>query len=79
MLSGAMEIMLSLLFIFPATRRIGAWGTILFLIVIFPANIQMLVNYINENNKYVWIAILRLPGQILLMWWAYSFTKPHKF
>jgi hypothetical protein len=34
-----------------------------------------MINYLRENNPQLWIAILRLPLQILLIWWSYSFTK----
>jgi uncharacterized membrane protein len=73
--SGICEILFGLLLILPRTRRLGAWCIILLLIAIFPANIQMMINYLRENNPQLWIAILRLPLQILLIWWSYSFTK----
>ena len=76
--SGIFEITLALLLIFKLTRRFAAWGIIALLVAVFPANIQMMVNYSKENNPNLWIAILRLPLQILLIWWAYSFTKPTK-
>jgi uncharacterized membrane protein len=74
-ISGVCEVAFALLFIFPITRSIGVCCIILLLVAIFPANIQMLLNYLEENNKYLWIAILRLPLQIILIWWAYSFLK----
>jgi uncharacterized membrane protein len=74
-ISGVFEILFALLLIFQSTRRVGAWCIILLLIAIFPANIQMLLNYIHENNTLLWVAILRLPLQVLLILWAYSFTK----
>lgn len=77
-ISGVAEIVFALLLIFPITRRVGAWCIIFLLIILIPANIQMLVNYLEENNKYLWLAIVRLPLQILLIWWAYGFTKWQK-
>ena len=74
-ISGAFEILFALLLIFQSTRRVGAWCIILLLIAIFPANIQMLLNYNHENNPLLWVAILRLPLQVLLILWAYYFTK----
>ena len=73
--SGMMEILLSILLIPLTTRRIAAWGIIILLIAIFPANINMMLNYWNEKNPDLWITILRLPMQIVLIWWAYIFTK----
>ncbi len=72
--SGVFEIILALLLIPHSSRRIAAWGIIALLIAVFPANIQMAINYYNENNPGFWIAVLRLPLQALLIWWAYSFT-----
>ncbi|MEO5906613.1 MAG: hypothetical protein ABIQ11_07800 [Saprospiraceae bacterium] len=54
----------------------AAWAIILLLIAVFPANVQMLVNYLQEDNARLWLAIIRLPMQIILIWWAYKFTKP---
>ncbi len=73
--SGMMEILLGILLIPLTTRRIAAWGIIILLIAIFPANINMMLNYWNEKNPDLWITILRLPMQIVLIWWAYIFTK----
>lgn len=75
LISGVFEIAFSLLLVFPSTRRIGAWGIIAVLIAVFPANIQMLLNYADSNDPKLWIAIVRLPIQLLLIWWAYGFTN----
>lgn len=74
-ISGVFEILCGILLIPERTRRIGAWLTIFLLIVVFPANIQMTVNYNNENNPDLWIAVLRLPVQIFLIWWVWIYTK----
>jgi uncharacterized membrane protein len=75
-ISGIFEILFALLLLLPVTRRLAAWGIIALLIAVFPANIQMMLNYQQENNPGLWLAVLRLPLQVLLIWWAYSFTKP---
>jgi uncharacterized membrane protein len=74
-ISGVCEILLGLLLIPPATRKLAAWGIILLLLAVFPANVQMMLNYRHDQNPNLWIAILRLPVQLLLIWWAYRFTK----
>ena len=76
--SGILEILFALLLVFPSTRQTGGWCIILLLVFVFPANVQMMLNYINENNTNLWIAVIRLPLQILLIFWAYSFTRPVK-
>ena len=75
-ISGVLEMLFAVLLIFVATRRIAAWCMIGLLVAIFPANIQMMLNYLHENNNLLWLVILRLPLQILLIRWAYAFTKP---
>jgi len=74
-ISGACEIILGILLIPTTTRRIAAWGIILLLIAVFPANIQMTLNYFHEHRSYRWLTILRLPLQILLVIWAWRYTK----
>ena len=77
--SGILEILLGIFLIPVFTRRVAAWGIIILLIAIFPANINMMMNYLTEKNPALWITILRLPLQIILIWWAYNFTKREKF
>lgn len=73
-ISGVAEVVLALLLIFPATRKPAAWGIILLLIAVFPANVQMMINYIKEGNPNTWISVVRLPLQILLVMWAYVYA-----
>ena len=75
--SGICEILLSLLLLPIKTRSFAAWGIILLLVAVFPANVQMMVNYYHDQNTQLWISILRLPLQIVLVWWAYTFTTHH--
>ena len=77
-ISGALEIIFGVLLLPIKTRQLAAWGIIVLLIAVFPANVQMMVNFRNEQNPYLWIAVLRLPVQLLLIRWAYQFTKNKK-
>ena len=72
--SGAMEVLLGLLLFVPATRRLAAWGIILLLIAVFPANVQMVLNYDREASSLWWVALLRLPIQVVLIAWAWQYT-----
>ncbi|MEP6512388.1 MAG: DoxX family protein [Parafilimonas sp.] len=74
-ISGACEIILGTLLIPFITRRFAAWGIVALLIVVFPANVQMMLNYLHSHNTYLWLAIIRLPLQAMLIWWAWLFTK----
>ncbi|HUQ66909.1 MAG TPA: hypothetical protein VM101_12180 [Flavitalea sp.] len=74
-LSGVSEMFFGLLLIPLVSRKIAAWGIILMLVAIFPANIQMMLNYLPLGGLKMWISIIRLPLQILLIWWAWQYTK----
>jgi len=74
-ISGACEILFALLLVIPNSRHTGAWLIILLLIAVFPANIQMAVTFYQEKNPYLWVAMLRLPLQFVLIWWAWIYTK----
>lgn len=79
-LSGVAEIAGGLGLILPATRRLAAWGLIALLIAIFPANINMAVNRIplGSHSLPTWALWGRLPLQIILIAWAYWFTRPSR-
>jgi uncharacterized membrane protein len=74
-ISGVLEIVFGLLLIPELTRAIAAWLIIALLIAVFPANIQMSVNFWEKKNKYFWFTIARLPLQLLFIWWAWMFTN----
>ena len=75
LISGIIEIVLGILLLPIKTRQFAAWGLIALLIAVFPANVQMMINFREEQKPYLWIAVLRLPLQLLLIWWAYQYTK----
>lgn len=74
-ITGVFEIIFALLLIPESTRPIGAWLIIALLIAIFPANIQMAINFYQKHQPQLWIAIIRLPLQVLLICWAWVYTK----
>lgn len=73
-LSGAAEIILGALLIFPITKNYAAWGIILLLVAVFPANLYMFQNREASFGLPKWILLLRLPLQLLLICWAYLYT-----
>lgn len=77
-ISGITEVLFALLLIPSSTRTFAAWAIIALLIAVFPANIQMSINYYKENNPHLWLTLARLLLQPLLIIWAYQFTKPEK-
>ena len=73
-LSGAAEILLGILLLFPFSKKIAAWGIIALLIAIFPANLFMLQDKKAGFGLPKWILFVRLPLQIVLIYWAYQYT-----
>lgn len=74
-LSGIAEIICGILLVFSATQTVAAYLTIALLIAVFPANIEMSRKYYRRKKKGFWLTLLRLPLQILMIWWAFQFVK----
>jgi uncharacterized membrane protein len=77
-ISGVAEIAGGLGLILPATRRAAAWGLIVLFVAVFPANINMAINELPLGTTHVptWALWARLPLQLVLIAWAYWFTRP---
>ncbi|WP_027376847.1 DoxX family protein [Kaistella palustris] len=75
LISGIVEILCGILLLWPTTQTLGAYLTIVLLIAVFPANIEMTRQYYVRKKKGFWLTVLRLPLQILLIWWAFQFIK----
>lgn len=73
-LSGIAEIVLGIGLLIPITSKFSAWGIIALLIAIFPSNLYMLQNEKASFGLPKWLLILRLPLQLILIYWAYSYT-----
>lgn len=72
-LSGIAEVLLGIGLLFPATRSLSAWGLVLLLIFVFPANIYMATSS-RFRKMPGWLRWARLPLQGVLIWWAYLYT-----
>ncbi len=74
-ISGILEILGGAALCWRPTRLLAAWGLIALLIAVFPANIEMAQDFYKNQSQYLWVAIARLPLQILLVWWAYDAVR----
>lgn len=72
-LVGGAEVILGVLLLFPETRSPAAWGIILLLLAVFPANFYHFQKA-RRKGKMVVPTLIRLPVQAVLIWWAYLFT-----
>ena len=74
-ISGVAEMVLGFLLLYKSTRRLAAWGIILLLIAVFPANIYMYQQGGARFNMSDTALFVRLPVQLLLIGWAYVYTR----
>lgn len=70
-ISGVAEILGGFGLIVPSARRFSAWGLIVLLVVIFPANIHIALHGWPGVDLPRWVLWLRLPLQPLMIWWIY--------
>lgn len=70
-LSGAAEIAGGVGLLLRRFRRWAAFGLISLLVAVFPANIYMAANYVQVTSTPLpgWLLWVRLPVQLLLVWW----------
>ena len=71
--SGIVEIISGVLLIIPETRAWGAWGVIILLIGVFPANVYMYQTRDHYSKIPAWVLLTRLPVQGLVIWWATAY------
>lgn len=73
LVSGVAEILGGVGVLVPATRVAAGWGLIALLVAVFPANVQMLLDAHAHGASRGWqtALALRLPLQLVLMWWVY--------
>lgn len=77
-LSGIFEIILGVMILIPKFSRIAAYGLIILLIGVFPANIYMALNTQLFPEFGLIGLYLRLPIQFVLIAWAYRLTKNNR-
>jgi uncharacterized membrane protein len=70
---GIIEILLGVGLCFEVTRSWAAWGVIALLIAVFPANWYH-HQKARKKGKMVTATLIRLPIQLLLIWWAYQYV-----
>ncbi len=73
-ISGAIEIVLGILLLYPPYSTLAAWGIILLLIAVFPANVYHLTSSHPKKGIPKWVLYLRLPFQGVFILWAWWYT-----
>jgi len=72
-LSGLAEILLGVGVCISQLSSIAAIGIIILLIAVFPANLHMYQNVKARLGLPKWLTLLRLPIQLILIYWAYLY------
>lgn len=78
LISGAAEIAGGLGVLVPQTRKAAAWGLVVLLVVVMPANIWMLQHSERYSGVPLWALWVRLPLQLPLIWWAWLYTQDRR-
>jgi uncharacterized membrane protein len=73
--SGVVEIVVAILILRPATRRIGALAAVALFIGVYPANIYMAWDWRNEPLADQFVSYGRLPFQFLFIWVAWKIAQ----
>jgi len=74
-ISGLAELLLGIALCVPVLSNSAAWGIVLLLIAVFPTNVYMLTNPRAGMGVPKWLLLLRLPLQLVLIAWAYTYTS----
>lgn len=72
--SGLAEFVLGVALCIPTISAYAAWGIIALLVAVFPANVYMYTNDKAAMGLPKWMRLLRLPLQLLLIYWAWLYT-----
>jgi uncharacterized membrane protein len=76
-LSGLAELVLGVAVLVPATRRVAAWGIILLLVAVFPANLHIALHDVPLGGRAQGFGVwnwIRLPFQTVFIAWAWWYT-----
>jgi uncharacterized membrane protein len=64
--------------VIPKYTRLAAWGLIVLLIAIFPANIYLAMNTQIMPNVSPTAHLIRLPIQLVFIAWTWWFTRTER-
>jgi len=76
-ISGAAEIFGGIGLLVPFTRHVAAWGLVVLLIAVLPANVYMAAAHLRFPGLMgqSWAQWARIPLQVPLIYWAWLYTK----
>ena len=76
--SGAFEVVLGVMLLIRRVERLAAWGLLALIVAVTPANVHMAIHP-EHFPAYSPVALwVRLPLQLVLIAWAFWFTRPRR-
>ena len=72
--TGILEMIFGLMLITQESQHIGAFGILVLLILFIPIHVHMLIHKEASLKLPRWILILRIPLQLLLIYWVYLYV-----
>lgn len=73
--SGAVELGLACALRKPHTRSIAGYVAAAFLVAVFPANVEMMRQWVSQSRRKAVVSVMRLPLQIPLIYGAWRVGK----
>ena len=79
-ISGVAEIAGGVGLLVAPVRRLAAWGLVALYVAVFPANLNMAIHELplGTHDVPTWALWARLPLQLVLIAWAWLFTRPER-
>lgn len=76
-ISGVAELLGGFGLLLPITRRAAAWGLAALLVAVWPANVYMAIAHLPIPGVMgqSWAQWLRVPLQLPLIYWAWTYTR----
>jgi uncharacterized membrane protein len=74
--SGVAELGVAAALAVPRTRRLGGYAAAALFVAVFPANVQMALDWSDRSLVERAVAYARLPLQVPLVWWAVRVARP---
>jgi uncharacterized membrane protein len=76
-ISGLFQIIGGIGLMIPSVRSFSAWGLMVLLLAVLPANVYLWTHHVHLPEHYdpSWYLMLRIPLQFLLIAWMYMFAK----
>jgi uncharacterized membrane protein len=74
-MTGFLQILFGISLLIPNYQSVAASSIVILLFLIFPSNLYMIFEKKARLGLPLWIALIRLPLQFALVYWAYQYVN----